>query len=112
MDDVVKKIIESKLSKEDKFQSLKRLSDDIEIAHNILSNKFAYCAECDDYYLAQSFLTDTKTEKIQIPLYSDPISGCNEYTDVFADATYSICPKGHRKQITKSGGIWGRRVNG
>ena len=94
MNDVVKKIIESKLSKEEKIQSLKKLSDDIEMANGILSGKIVYCAECDDYYLAQSFLTDTKTEKTQILIYSDPInSGGNEYVDGYADITYSIITK-------------------
>lgn len=103
MNDVIKKIVESKLSKKDKIQSLKKLSDDIEMANGILSGKFVYCSECDDYYLAQSFLTDTKTEKTQILIYSDPInSGGNEYADGYADITYSICPKGHRKQIARS----------
>lgn len=103
MNDVIKKIVESKLSKEDKIQSLKKLSNDIEMANGILSGKFVYCAECDDYYLAKSFLTEEKTEKTQILIYSDPInSGGNEYADGYVDITYSICPKGHRKQINRS----------
>lgn len=61
MNDVIKKIVESKLSKDEKIHSLKKLSDDIEMANGILSGEFVYCAECDDYYLAQSFLIDTKT---------------------------------------------------
>ena len=103
MNDVIKKIVESKISKEDKIQSLKKLSDDIEMANGILSGKFVYCDECDDYYLTQSFLTDMETEKTQILIYSDPInSGGNEYADGYADITYRICPKGHRKQIGRS----------
>ena len=103
MNDVIKKIVESKISKEDKIHSLKKLSDDIEMANGILSGKFVYCDECDDYYLAQSFLTDMKAEKTQILIYSDPInSGGNEYADGYADITYRICPKGHRKQIERS----------
>lgn len=103
MNDVIKKIVESKLSKDEKIHSLKKLSDDIEMANGILSGEFVYCAECDDYYLAQSFLIDTKTENTQILIYSDPInSGGNEYADGYVDITYSICPKGHRKQIARS----------
>ena len=103
MNDVIKKIVESKLSKEEKIQSLKRISNDIEMANGILSGKFVYCEECDDYYLAKSFLTEEKTEKTQILIYSDPInSGGNEYADGYADITYSICPKGHKHEINRN----------
>ena len=90
-------------SEEEKMQSLKRIGDGREMANGILSGKFVYCEECDDYYLAKSFLTEEKAEKTQILIYSDPInSGGNEYADGYADITYSICPKGHKKQINRS----------
>lgn len=103
MNEVVKKIIESKLSKNDKFQALEKLRDDIRMADDILSGKFVLCEDCNDYYLVKSFTTEKETEPTQILVYSDPInSGGNEYADGYADITYRICPKGHRKQIHRS----------
>ena len=73
------------------------------MARGILSGKFKYCPECDDYYLAKSYLSDTETKPTRICIYEDPInSGGNDYADGFVDITYSICPKGHRREVDRT----------
>ena len=52
------------------------------MAIGILSGKFQYCQDCDDYYLAKSFLSDSETKNARICIYQDPInSGGNDYAD-------------------------------
>ena len=62
------------------------------MAKGILSGKFQYCQDCDDYYLAKSFLSDSETKNARICIYQDPInSGGNDYADGYVDIKYSIC---------------------
>ena len=78
------------------------LFDQIVMAKGILSGKFIYCKDCNDYYLAKSFFTESETQKAKICVYKDIInSGGNEYKDGFVDITYRICPKGHRHEIDR-----------
>lgn len=103
MNKFINNIIDKKCSKEEKFKDLDLLSDEIEIARGILSGKFKYCPDCDDYYLAKSYLTDTETKDAEVCIYEDPInSGGNDYVDGFVDVTYSICPKGHKYEIDRT----------
>ena len=82
-------------------ESLKELEKDINFAKEVLSGKFTYCEECNDYYLADSFMKETSTKPIRICIYKDPInSGGNEYDDGYAEITYSVCPKGHKVEIS------------
>lgn len=100
MHDFIKSIINSNQSSADKTRLLNDIKGSIEIAEKVLSGEYKYCPECDDYYLAESFITKPETEKIRICTYSDPInSGSDEYADGFAVITYSICPKGHKHEI-------------
>lgn len=102
MNKTVKDIIDRKCSDEEKNKALNLLSDDIEMARGILSGKFKYCPDCDDYYLAKSYLSDTETKNTRICIYQDPInSGGNDYADGYVDITYSICPKGHKHEVNR-----------
>ena len=72
------------------------------MAIGILSGKFQYCQDCDDYYLAKSFLSDSETKNARICIYQDPInSGGNDYADGYVDIKYSICPKGHKHEVSR-----------
>ena len=103
MNNIIKDIINRNCSKEEKNKVLDLLSDEIEMAKGILSGRYKYCPDCDDYYLAKSYLAETKTRETQICVYQDIInSGGNEYADGFLDITYSICPKGHKHEVSRS----------
>lgn len=103
MNKVIEDIIKSNCLKEEKNKALDLLSDQIEMAKGILSGKFIYCPDCDDYYLAKSFFRETETKETQICVYEDWInSSGNEYADGFLDITYRICPKGHRHELNRS----------
>lgn len=85
-----------------KKKLLDLLTDEIGIARDILDGKFKYCPECDDYYLTKSYLSDTRTKNARICIYQDPInSGGNDCVDGYVDITYSICPKGHRHEVSR-----------
>lgn len=100
MDKIIKDIIVSRATNQEKKEQLDNLLNDINIAKDILSGKLKYCKECDDYYLSKSFLTEHETKSARICIYEDPInSGGNDYVDGYADITYSICPKGHKHEI-------------
>lgn len=102
MNKIIKDIINGKSEDKEKYIELNKLSDEIEMARGILSGKFQYCADCDDYYLAKSYLSDTETKNAGICIYRDPInSGGNDYADGFVDITYSICPKGHKHEVNR-----------
>ncbi len=102
MNKIIKDIINGESEDKEKYIELNKLSDEIEMARGILSGKFQYCADCDDYYLAKSYLLDTETKNTRICIYRDPInSGGNDYADGFVDITYSICPKGHKCEINR-----------
>lgn len=97
MNPVIQDIIRRDVTNEQKLQALANLEEEIAMAKRILSPEFSYCAECDDYYLTDSFIhtDEIKTEKVCT--YYDPInSGGNEYKDVQIQYHYKICPKGHK----------------
>ena len=103
MKKVIEDIINSNYTKENKSKALDILSEQIEMAKGILSGKFIYCPDCNDYYLVRSFFTETETKDWQICVYEDWInSGGNEYEDGFLDITYRICPKGHKHELNRS----------
>ena len=103
MNNIIKDIINKNCSKEEKNKALDLLNDEIEMAKGILSGKYKYCPNCDDYYLAKSYLTETETRETQICVYQGFMnSGENEYADGYVDITYSICPKGHKHEISRS----------
>lgn len=103
MNKIIKDIIESNCTVEEKTEALDSLTDDIKIATGILSGKYKYCPKCDDYYLSKSFLTDIETRATKICIYQGIInSGENEYADGFVDIKYSICPKGHKFEIGRT----------
>ena len=103
MNNIVKDIINKNCSKEEKNKVLDLLRDEIEMAKEILSGKYKYCPDCDDYYLAKSYLTENETRETDICIYQDPInSGGNEYARGYVDITYSICPKGHKHEVSRS----------
>ena len=102
MNKVIKDIIDRNCTKEDKNKALDLLCEEIEIAKGILSGKYIYCPECDDYYLAKSYFTEVETKETKICVYQDYInSGGNEYVDGFLDITYSICPKCHKHELRR-----------
>lgn len=103
MNKIIKDIIDKKCGDKEKNRALDLLSNEIDMARGILSGEFKYCPECDDYYLAKSYLTDTETKNARICIYEDPInSGGNDYVDGFIDITYSICPKGHKHEVNRN----------
>lgn len=102
MNKIIKDIIDRNCTDEEKKKALNSLSNEINMAKGILSGKFKYCPDCDDYYLSKSYLTETETKETKICVYCDPInSGGNDYDDGYVDITYSICPKGHKHQINR-----------
>lgn len=102
MNKLIKDIIDKTCSDKQKKKELDKLSDEIEMAKGILSGKFQYCKDCDDYYLTKSFLQETETRNARICVWEDPInSGGNEYEDGFIDITYSICPRAHKHEIKR-----------
>ncbi|MBR5508991.1 MAG: hypothetical protein IKV59_02950 [Lachnospiraceae bacterium] len=102
MQEIIKNILNNGLNKSEKIEQLDKLSNEIQLAKDILSGKFKYCSDCDDYYLAESFLKKQETERAKICTYEDPInSGGNEYRDGFVYITYSVCPKGHKHVINR-----------
>lgn len=102
MNKFIKDIIDKSCSDKQKKNELNKLSDEIEMAKGILSGKFQYCKDCDDYYLAKSFLSDSETKNARICIYNDPInSGGDDYADGYVDITYSVCPKGHRHEVNR-----------
>lgn len=100
---VIKDILERNVSQEAKSKALDSLIKDIETAKALLAGKYAYCSECDDYYLTASFLSDTeRIDHVKICTFNSPInSGDNMYTNGYAEVTYSICPKGHRHEVSR-----------
>lgn len=85
-----------------KIEELGNLSRDIELARGVLSGKFKFCSCCNDYYLAKSFIEEQDTIPTRVCTYVDIInSGGNEYKDGFADIKYSVCPKGHRHEVSR-----------
>lgn len=102
MNKFIRDIIEKTCSDKLKKKELDKLSAEIEMAKGILSGKFQYCPECDDYYLTKSYLSDTETKNARICIYNDPInSGGDDYADGYVDITYSVCPKGHRHEVNR-----------
>ena len=102
MDKIIKDIIISRMTNQDKKERLDNLLNDINIAKDILSGRLTYCKECDDYYLSKSFLSEHETKPTRICIYEDPInSGGDDYVNGYADITYSICPKGHKHEIDR-----------
>lgn len=102
MNSLIKNIFSQNITKEEKNKALDLLCEEIEMAREILSGKFQYCPDCDDYYLPRSYLQETETEETKICIYEDPInSGGNDYVDGFLDITYRICPKGHKHEISR-----------
>lgn len=102
MNQIIRDIIDADCTKEGKINMITQLSNDIETAKGIISGKYKYCKDCDDYYLADSFLSDNTTKSAKICVYQDPInSGGNDYADGFVHITYSICPKGHKHEVDR-----------
>ena len=66
MNPVIQDIIHRKVTNQEKEKALQSLEDDIAFARRILSKEFAYCPNCDDYFLTESFLhkEEVKEEKI------------------------------------------------
>lgn len=91
MDNIIKNIIVSRATNQEKKEQLDNLLNDINIARDILSGRLTYCKECDDYYLSKSFLEEHETKPARICIYEDPInSGGDDYVNGYADITYSI----------------------
>lgn len=103
MNKIISDIINSNRSKDDKEMDLDSLLEDINCAKDILSGKYKYCSDCNDYYLSKSFFEETEMKQEKICTYSDPInSGGDEYRDGVVMYTYLICPKGHKHQIGRT----------
>lgn len=84
----------------DRNKELDELEKDIKEARGLLSGKYSYCKECDDFYLSKSFFGEKETKEAKICVYNDPInSGGNEYADGYIDIMYQVCPKGHKHEV-------------
>lgn len=102
MNKFIRDIIDKKCSNIQKKNELNKLGNEIEVAKGILSGEFQYCPDCDDYYLVKSFLFDSEIRNARICIYQDPInSGGNDYADGIVDIKYSICPKGHKHEVSR-----------
>lgn len=102
MNKIIQDIIQKQISTEEKHKELDLLADDIMLARKILNGEFKYCKICKDYYLSQSFMTEYETKETQICTYRDPInSGGDDYSDGYVDIIYKVCPKGHKKEISR-----------
>lgn len=102
MNKIIREILDKNVTKEVKYKALDQLYNDIQTAKEILDGKFQYCEECDDYYLAESFLTKKDSIPSKICTWRDPInSGGNEYKDGYIDITWRVCPKGHKHEINR-----------
>jgi hypothetical protein len=96
MDSTIKTILNAQMKKERKLYALNELSKDIEFAKDVISGKYKYCKECDDYYLAHSFIVESRYKNSKILTYADPInSGGNEYRNALMYTVTETCPKGH-----------------
>ncbi len=60
MCEIIRNIINAKISLNEKNRRLDSIRDDIKIAEMILSGEFKYCPECDDYYLAELVSTGSR----------------------------------------------------
>lgn len=102
MRELIRDILNKKCNNKEKEQLLDALLDEIKIAKGVISGEYKYCPDCDDYYLAESYLVKTKTEETNICVYQDIInSGGNEYERGYVDITYTICPKGHKHDLSR-----------
>ena len=100
MNSLIKEIIKRRCENKYKLEALDSLSHDINIARGVIDGTYKYCEDCDDFYLAKSFITEKESKAANICTYHDPInSGGNEYKRGFIETTYEICPKGHKHKI-------------
>ena len=97
MHEAVNAILKMMMPDAAKNRALDSLAKDIETAKGYISGKMRYCPDCNDFYLAQSFITETETKDGEVCIYRDPInSSGNEYAPGRIISTYRICPKGHK----------------
>lgn len=102
MNKFIKDILERQ-SNTDAKAELETLQEDIQVALGVIEGEYKCCPKCKDYYLTKSFVTETETHNAKICTWEDPInSGGNEYEDGYVDITYSICPKGHKREISRN----------
>lgn len=95
-------VIDKRKTIENRKKELEELEKDIELAKSFLSGGYAYCTDCDDFYLTKSFFVESETKEARICIYEDFInSGGNEYVDGYVDILYKVCPKGHKHEIDK-----------
>jgi hypothetical protein len=92
MDSTIKTILNAQMKKERKLYALNELSKDIEFAKDVISGKYKYCKECDDYYLAQSFIVESRYDFAKD-------DNKNECRDKLIYVMFETCPKGHKKEI-------------
>lgn len=98
----IEDIIISKARYSEKLEALKQYEDDIKTAKDIINGKLTYCEECKDYYLTKAFFSEIETISTKICVYEDPInSGGNDYVGGYADITYRVCPKGHKRVVDR-----------
>lgn len=102
MNTYIKDIVIRKCDPDSKIKALSDLENDIITAKEIIAGKYIYCNDCDDYYLAGSFMEEKEYKDEKVLLYSDPIhSSGDEYTDERVEYTYKICPKGHKYKVIR-----------
>ena len=105
--EVVKNILDSNKTPEEKKRQLNEIKAAIELAEKIFSGELTYCKKCGDYYLSSSFFTETEDVDERVCVYSDPInSGGDEYETKKVRYTYKICPKGCKHQINRQENPW------
>lgn len=105
LNEIVKNILDSNETSEEKKRKLDEIKESIEVAEKIFSGELIYCKKCGDYYLARSFFTDTEIVDEQVCVYSDPInSSGDEYENKKVRYTYKICPKGCKHRVNREVG--------
>lgn len=103
MNKEIKKIMISNKTTKQKKNELDLLSEQIKLAKLMLEENFLYCSDCDNFYLAKSFTTETETEDFKICVYKDLMhEDENKYAEGFCHIKYRVCPKGHKHELFRN----------
>ena len=100
MHSVIKNILDSNTTNQQKAEEVNKIKESINIAERIFSGELAYCRGCGDYFLSRSFFEDVEIVDELVCTYSDPInSGGSEYKKMRVRYIYECCPKGCKHKI-------------
>lgn len=96
MHKVIKEILMSDETHEAKRKQIDEIKESINLAERIFTGELSFCKICQDYYMSQSFYSQTTVEEENVCVFSDPInSSGDEYEMQKFKYTRCYCPKGH-----------------